>query len=124
MDLGLTPLSASTAGLSLEQIERHPHIPESEKTGEAVRQFEAILLRQILAAARKTVIHSDLESKSTATDIYQDLVNQQLADAISQAGTFGLARSLRAEFSRQNLSAPTSHPTPIPGAPTAPPSTR
>jgi flagellar protein FlgJ len=98
---GIQPTSATTSALSLEQIERNPHIPESEKTAEAARQFEAILLRQILAAARKTVIKSDLESESTVTDIYQDLVNQQLAEAISQSETFGLARSLRSELTRQ-----------------------
>lgn len=110
---------------SLERLERNPCVSESEKANEASRQFESLLLRQILTAARKTVIHSDLETKSTATDIYQDLVNSQLADAISQSGTFGLARSLQVQLGRQvhpsaspEPESPSTPVTPTVGAPT------
>lgn len=89
--------SASAAGLDsvpLERLANDPSLSEAEKVKEASRQFEAIILRQILAQARKTVFHSKLNEESTSSGIYQDMVTGQLADAISRSGSFGLARSL------------------------------
>ena len=87
----------------LETLADNANIPESEKVAEASRQFEALLLRQILSQARKTVVHSKFHANSTTSDIYQDLVTTQLADKISQSGAFGLARSLQAQMTRQVL---------------------
>jgi Rod binding domain-containing protein len=58
------------------------------------RQFEAILLRQILQSTQKTVIPSKFSDNSTAASIYHDLVTHQLADSISKSGTVGLAKTL------------------------------
>lgn len=80
----------STAGLS-----------ESAKIDEAARQFEAMLVRQLLAEARKPVIRSGMEEESASRDIYQDLVNEHLAEAITKGGGLGVARSLSTEWQRQ-----------------------
>ncbi|MBL9137176.1 MAG: rod-binding protein [Verrucomicrobiales bacterium] len=87
----------------LDQLQRNPRLSEREKVEEAARQFEAVLLRQILTEARKTIIKSDDGSESSSTEIYQDMINQQLADAISQSGSFGLAQSLEGQLTRQTL---------------------
>lgn len=87
----------------LEQLQRNPRLSDQEKVEESARQFEAILLRQILTAARKTVIKSDGDGESSTTEIYQDMINQELADAMSQSGSFGLAQSLKGELTRQTL---------------------
>lgn len=87
----------------LEKLASNTAILESEKVAEASRQFEALLLRQILSQSRKTVVHSKFNSHSTTSDIYQDMVTTQLADKISQSGAFGLARSLEAQLARQVL---------------------
>jgi Rod binding domain-containing protein len=39
--------------------------------------------------------------QSTASSIYQDMVVNQLADNISQSGTFGLAQSLKQQLVHQ-----------------------
>ena len=39
----------------------------------------------------------------TVNGIYSDMINNQLADSISRSGTFGLARSLQGQLSRQVL---------------------
>jgi flagellar protein FlgJ len=80
----------STAGLS-----------ESAKIDEAARQFEAMLVRHMLAEARKPVIRSGMEEASATRDIYQDLVNEHLAEAITKGGGLGVARSLSTEWQRQ-----------------------
>lgn len=99
--LSLHPNHGTT--VPLEQLQRNGRLTEREKVDEAARQFEAVLLRQILSEARKTIIKSDDGTDSSATQIYQDMVNVQLADAISQSGSFGLARSLRDQLTRQTL---------------------
>lgn len=76
-------------------------LSESAKIDEAARQFEAMLVRQMLAEARKPVIHSGMEEASASTDIYQDLVNEHLAEAITRGGGLGVARSLSTEWQRQ-----------------------
>lgn len=79
------------------------HLTEAQKVGEVARQFEAVLLRQILASARKNLIKSEINPESNQSGIYTDMVNNQLADDISRTGTFGLARSLKTQLTRQIL---------------------
>jgi flagellar protein FlgJ len=110
-----SPLLSS--GVPLEKLERTPNLSEGDKIREVSRQFEAVLLRQILTAARKTVIESGDESESAATKIYDDMITHQLADAISSAGTFGLARSLEVQL-REQVSRPADLPPASPPAPT------
>ncbi len=94
------PITGDLTGEALAQYARNPRVTEAEKVEEASRQFEAVLVRQILSAARKTVIHSGLESESAVTGIYQDMINSQLSDAITGAGGLGLARSLQLQVGR------------------------
>ncbi len=83
----------------IERIAENPRLSEPEKVAEAARQFEAMLVRQILTDARKTVIRAGEDDQDSATDsIYQDMINTQLADAISRSGTLGLASALAAQL--------------------------
>ena len=92
--------------IPLEQLAGNRQVPEADKLKEICRQFEAVLLREILRNAQKTVIASDLTEESTARSIYQDLVTEQMADGISRSGAVGFARSLEAQFARQALTPP------------------
>ncbi len=87
--------------LDLDNLVKNPHLSDGEKIGELSRQFEAVLLRQILANAHKTVIKSDLTDDSAVNGIYQDMITTQLAEGISKSGAFGLARTLETELTRQ-----------------------
>lgn len=91
--------------MPLDALARNPHVSEETKIGEATRQFEAVLLRQILTEARKTVIRSDLEESSSVSAIYDDLINQTLADSISRSGMLGLADLLKRQFARPSTAA-------------------
>lgn len=103
--MNVSPLQRAvhTADLPLDRLVANPNIPEADKVKELARQFEAVLLRQILQQARQPVFRSDLESDSTARSIYDDLINHQLAEAISRSGSFGLAKALQAQLTRQVL---------------------
>lgn len=75
-----------------EQLAGNTALTENQKIGEASRQFEAILLRQVLADSQKTVIPSEFSDNSTAAGIYQDLITNTMADNISKSGKFGLTK--------------------------------
>ena len=89
--------------LPLDQLAQNPNLTEKQKVGEVSRQFEALLLRQILHDAQKTVIPSRYGADSSVNSVYQDLSTAQLADCISRSGGFGLAQSLEKQLSRQLL---------------------
>ena len=96
--------TAKAEDLPLEQLAGNKSLSEAEKVGEVSRQFESVLLRQILGQARKTVFRSTTNPDSMTAGIYQDLVTSQLADSISRSGSFGLARSLETQLAKQTLS--------------------
>ncbi len=85
----------------LDRLADNPALSQQDKVAEVCRQFEAILLRQILTEAQKPVVQSSLIENSATAGIYRDLVTQHLADSISQSGTLGLSRSLASQLSRQ-----------------------
>jgi Rod binding domain-containing protein len=91
----------ATANLTMEQLASNTQLNEKEKVGELSRQFEAVLLRQILAEGQKTVFKSKYNQDTTTSGIYQDMITNQMADGISRSGSFGLAHSLERELGRQ-----------------------
>jgi peptidoglycan hydrolase FlgJ len=99
----------NAADLPIEKLASNPNVSDSEKVGQACRQFEAVFLRQIFQEARKTVISSSTNQNSSISGIYDDMVNNQLADGISSSGAFGLAKSLQAQLVHQVLPGATEH---------------
>jgi Rod binding domain-containing protein len=91
-------IDAST--IAPERLAKNPKLTEQQKIAEASRQFEAILLKQILESSQKTVIKSKLTDDSTTTSIYKDMVTTQLADAISKSGSFGLGKTFEHQLNR------------------------
>ena len=85
----------------LEKLAGNTTLSEAQKVAEVSRQFESVLLRQILGQARKTVFASKLNEDSVSSGIYRDMVTAQLAEGISKSGSFGLARALETQLTRQ-----------------------
>ena len=83
----------------MEDLAGDKHLTEKQKIAEASRQFEAIMLRQILSESQKPVITSEFTDNSTAAGIYQDYVTNTLADSMSKAGTLGLAKVFEQQLS-------------------------
>jgi Rod binding domain-containing protein len=88
MNIPAVQPTVHAADVPLEHLAGNSHVSEKEKIAEACRQFEAILVGQILREAQPKI------STGVAGSIYQDLATTQLADAISRSGSFGLARTL------------------------------
>ncbi len=112
--MNIPPLSSTspvnTANIPVEDLAGNRHLTQKQKIAEASRQFEAIMLRQILGEAQKPVFTSEFTDNSTAAGIYQDLITNSLADSMSKSDTLGMAKIFEQQLS---------HPTTKPTAPTA-----
>lgn len=76
-----------------------PRTSEREKLSAAARQFEAIFLRQMLAAARKTDFGGDLLS-GEGLNTFRQMQDEQFASIAAETGTLGLAAMIEAQLSR------------------------
>lgn len=88
--------------------------PEREKIAAAARDFEALLVSELLRAARATGAEAWLGGQDAAADSALGLAEQQFARAIAEGGGLGLARlvtqGLEAPATRSS-SAPPAHTT-------------
>ena len=100
----------SAADQPLEKLAGNTALSQSDKVAELSRQFEAILLRQVITEAQKPAFPSKFNPQSTASGIRQDMMASQLADNITRAGGLGLGRQLEQDLNRQ-LGSASSGPT-------------
>lgn len=100
----------------IERLDHNSKLTEEEKLSEASRQFEALLLRQILQSSQNPVIKSKFTDDSTAGSIYRDMVTSQMADSMSKSGGIGLAKTFEHQLSHQIRKHSTENPpAPAPG---------
>ena len=112
----------SAADIPLDLIANNHHLSQEQKVAEVSRQFEALLLRQILQETQKTVIPSTYADNSTTAGIYHDMVINQIADNISKSGTLGLAQTLEQQLGHQlHRTSPAGPDRPAGGTPASPP---
>ncbi len=97
-------IDAST--IAPERLAKNSSLTEEQKIAEASRQFESILLKQILESSQKTVIKSKLTDDSTASSIYKDMVTTRIADSISKSGSFGLTQTFEHQLNRPHTARP------------------
>lgn len=76
-----------------------PQGAEREKLAEAAKQFEAIFLRQMLTAARKTDFGGDLFG-GQGLDTFRQMRDDQFARITAETGTLGLAAAIEAQLAR------------------------
>jgi flagellar protein FlgJ len=94
-----TQSPVNAANVPVEELAGDKSLSEQQKISEASRQFEAIMLRQILSESQKPVITSEFTDNSTAAGIYQDYITNTLADSMSKSGTLGLAKIFEQQLS-------------------------
>src|SRR5438874_736371 len=114
MQIPPLPNRIKASDLPPDQMIQNPHLSEEEKIHEVSRQFEAVLLRQILQNAQKPVFPTTCALNSSVSGIYQDMTNAQLAESISKSGAFGLARTLEEQLTRQLSTRTDAAPVPAP----------
>lgn len=72
---------------------------DREKLAHVAEQFEAIFVRQMLSAARKTDFGESIFG-GQAMDTFRQMQDERFADVASQSGAFGLANMLEAQLAR------------------------
>ena len=102
--MNVSPLQPQIDASSIapERLAKNPKLTEQQKIAEASRQFEAILLKQVLENSQKTVIKSKLNEDSTSSGIYHDMITTQMADSISKSGKFGLTQTFEHQLNKSH----------------------
>lgn len=116
----MNPLTAAPLGVLRGQDEIQqlscfcrldPTQGKGEDSEEGLRRvaasFEAIFARQLLREMRDSVLNSSLFGEGLASEIYQELFDDHLAEAMGKAGGLGLGemllRQLRPDSPRLTL---------------------
>lgn len=73
---------------------------DADKLKGVAKQFEAIFVRQMLAAARKTDFGGDALFGNGAVDTFREMQDSQIADIVSNTGTLGLAKQIEAHMAK------------------------
>ena len=64
----------------------------------AAREFEAMLIAQLMKTAREAGKLDDSDDAMTGSEGYLELAERQLAEALAATGTFGFARMILEEL--------------------------
>lgn len=84
-EVGLNGLRAS----ELNGLDRYANTKEN--LDEAAKQFEAVLLKQVVQALRATVPDGGMGSSGAGSNVYDHFIEDALTGAISDGGGIGLA---------------------------------
>lgn len=87
------------ANVPIDDLAGNKSLTRQQKIHEASREFESIMLKQILSEMQKPVITSEFTDDSTAAGIYQDYVTNALAESMSKSGSFGFAKIFEEQLS-------------------------
>ena len=79
----ITPASAGTAALAV------PNLPKPKNGAEAAKQFEGLLIAQMLRSAREA---SQAEGGDSTSETMFDVAGQQFAQVLANHGGLGLAK--------------------------------
>ena len=66
----------------------------------ACQEFESIMLNMMYKQMKATIIQSNLVEKDVGSDIYESMLDENLMEAASKTGSFGLAESLYKQLSK------------------------
>jgi len=77
-----------------EALEKAVSGGDDKKLQEACRQFEALFIYQLMERMRATVPKNDFWGDSSGVQIFQGMMDEELAKGMSQAGGIGLGKML------------------------------
>lgn len=99
MNISPIPSVTSDPNVPIEDLAGNKHLTQQQKIHEASREFESIMLQQILSEMQKPVITSEFTDDSTAAGIYQDYISNALAEGMSKSDSFGFAKIFEEQLS-------------------------
>ncbi|MDP7051823.1 MAG: hypothetical protein QF600_07850 [Verrucomicrobiota bacterium] len=92
--------------VDLARVVTNTTLSESEKLLVATKHFEALLARQILNDAYKPILGEGMGMKGVSSEIYRDMIVNQLGDAIGKSGAFGIASSMHGQLVAEQAAKP------------------
>jgi flagellar protein FlgJ len=90
-----TGISATTGAMNLPA-----NATDHEKLSATAKQFEAIFMRQMLAAARKADFGGGELFGGQALDTFRQMQDDHFADVVADTGTLGFAAQIEAQLAR------------------------
>ncbi|MAC57810.1 MAG: flagellar biosynthesis protein FlgJ [Novosphingobium sp.] len=91
----MSTIASSVAGLTTA-----PTATDREKLSAVAKQFEALFMRQMLSAARKSDFGGDKLFSSQALDTFNQMQDEHFADVTAQTGMLGFATIIEAQMAR------------------------
>jgi len=92
----LTPIDPRTilsaTAPKLDKIDQKARDLESLR--QSTREFEAIFVNEMFKAMRKTIPEGGLFEKDMSTDIYQEMIDMELARSSSDGDGLGLGKAM------------------------------
>jgi flagellar protein FlgJ len=92
----IAPVSPGAAGIASDTAPGG----ERERLGVAAQQFEAILVRQMLAAARSADFGGDELFGGEGEQTFREMRDAEFARVASETGAIGLAAQIEAQLAR------------------------
>lgn len=87
----------------LEPLEKHMS-DDDEILMDTCKDFESIFVHMMLKEARKTIPDGGLTEKTTAREIFEDMYDYEMAQAICKEGDgLGLAEMMYEQFKNNNI---------------------
>jgi len=83
---------------ALGNIQRRTSRGDESARLEAAQQLASLFVYQLLTAMRKTIPESGLWDGGRAKEIYEQMIDERLADMIVSTGQFGLAETIHQEL--------------------------
>ena len=95
-----------------------PNVDDDKRLKDACRDFEGILIFQMLKSMRKTLSNDDIFGKGMGKDIYQSMYDQALSEMVARGeNNLGIGDALYQELVKHQK--PQSLPEPSPLFPTS-----
>jgi len=92
-----------SAGLMNRAVTSSPLTQEQKRLMEVCQEFESIFTHMLLRSMRNSVPKTNFLHGGTGEDIFQDMLDEQIALESSRTGQFGLAKMLCDQLSRSKL---------------------
>lgn len=96
-----TNLNSNVLLAAAKTSEKQPLPKDRQALKKSCQDFEAIFIQSMFKAMRKTVPEGELFKENNAAEMYQDMLDQEIATKISQKQSIGLAEQMYRQMEKK-----------------------
>jgi flagellar protein FlgJ len=96
-----TNLDSNVLLAAAKTSETQPLPKDRKALKKSCQDFEAIFIQSMFKAMRKTVPEGELFKENNASEMYQDMLDQEIATKISQKQSIGLAEQMYRQMEKK-----------------------